>query len=164
MLALHMHEIQGSPKPLEITHVEHALNALEIFELLHRKLAVKEKAESYHQPTETRHYARGVNAAFAKKQVDQEPKNDTNGLGRGVDVQTTPREPISHVQLPKPTPGGVSEPPYPFLTREDREILAAKALARKLSLIDAQKGKGKGESGNNGKGKGNGGKGKGGEA
>ena len=65
-MGYHMHEVEGAPKPLEITHVEHTLTSLQIFDILDRKLAAKEKAELYHQPAETRNYARGVNASYAQ--------------------------------------------------------------------------------------------------
>jgi hypothetical protein len=52
LLAFHSREITGCPRPLQISLVEQQFTALEIFDMLHDKLANREKVDTYHQPNE----------------------------------------------------------------------------------------------------------------
>ena len=106
MLGLHMHEIQGFPRPLEVTHVEHALTSLQIFELLDRKLAAKEKVDSYNQPTETRNYARGVNATHTKSIGTSDEKTDFGSNYGGIMAPYVPPPPTLFMHRRPPKGGG----------------------------------------------------------
>ena len=110
LLGFHMHEVHDFPKPLEITHIEHTLTSLKIFELLDRKLAAKEKVDSYNQSVETRQYARGVHATSAKNVGTSDEKNEPSGRG-GEWSQISPRPPPVHANTS--VQGGVL--PLPFI-------------------------------------------------
>jgi hypothetical protein len=49
LLSYHSREITGCPRPLQISLVEQQFTALEIFDMLHDKLANREKVDTYHQ-------------------------------------------------------------------------------------------------------------------
>ena len=48
LLAFHSRKIAEGGRPLQISLVEQSFNALEIFEMLHDKLANRERVDSYH--------------------------------------------------------------------------------------------------------------------
>ena len=52
MMALHMRELEGCPRPLLVSILEQPLPILELFEVLNDKLAGKERAEMYNSPNE----------------------------------------------------------------------------------------------------------------
>jgi len=74
LLGFHSREITGCPRPLQIILAEQKFTALEIFELLHDKLANREKVDTYHQIGDKP--VRGVHAEPPPK-----PKPSSNGKG-----------------------------------------------------------------------------------
>jgi hypothetical protein len=52
MMALHMRELEGCPRPLLVSILEQPLPILELFDVLHEKLAGKERADMYNTTSE----------------------------------------------------------------------------------------------------------------
>ena len=67
MMALHMRELEGCPRPLLVSILEQPLPILELFEVLNDKLAGKERADMYNTTGERQ--AREVKVKKTQRKV-----------------------------------------------------------------------------------------------
>ena len=52
LLAMHMRKLEGTERPFQVTMLEQQLTIMELFEMLHQKLASREKVDTYQNPWE----------------------------------------------------------------------------------------------------------------
>jgi hypothetical protein len=104
LLAFHSRKIAEGGRPLQISLVEQSFSALEIFEMLHDKLANRERVDSYHVGGEKeREKSERGNTREVSVDTPSAARDPPRGRGRGGNTRERDQSPST---VPPPAPPG----------------------------------------------------------